>query len=170
MLSVDLGRLGREGSVLVEAQVPAEDGLWEDTGITWAGSVEVRLRASFAGSGEVIVRGTVSGGLRQECRRCLLPVVGEFHDELTLVFVPPATGKGDGEGGAFVFEPKSGGLDLSDAVREEVMLALNPYVVCDPECLGLCPRCGANLNEAACECTEDDSDPRWQALRVLKDR
>lgn len=170
MLRVDLGRLAREGSVLVEAQVPADDGLWKDSGIRWDGPVDVRLRASYAGSGEVVVRGKVRGALSQECRRCLAPVKGGFEREVTLVFVSEASGEDTDEGEAFDFDPKSGSLDLSDAVREEVVLAANPYVVCDPGCRGLCPRCGANLNEGPCGCTEEEVDPRWEALRALKGR
>jgi len=170
MLKVDLGRLAREGSVLVEAQVPADARLWQDSGVEWSGPVDVRLRASYAGTGEVVVRGTVRGGLNQECRRCLQPVKGRFERELTLVFVSGATGEDTDEGEAFTFEPVGGSLDLSGAVREEVALAMNPYVVCDPECRGLCPRCGANLNEGPCGCTEEEIDPRWEALRALKGR
>jgi uncharacterized protein len=170
MLKVDLGRLDREGSVLVEAEVPADAGLWQDSGIEWAGPVDVRLRASYAGSGEVIARGTVKGTLAQECRRCLRPVKGEFEEEVTLVFSADATQEDFGEGDAYAFDPSRGELDLSEAVRGEVILAVNPYVVCDPECRGLCPRCGANLNEGACGCTAEDVDPRWEALRALKDR
>ena len=170
MLRVDLGRLAREGSVLVEAKVPADDGLWQGSGIRWRGPVDVRVRASYAGTGEVIVRGTVKGQLDQECRRCLQPVQGEFDDELTLVFVSGATGESTDEGDAFAFEPVGRSLDLSDAVREEVILAMNPYVVCDPECRGLCPRCGKNLNEGPCGCAEEEVDPRWETLRALKGR
>jgi uncharacterized protein len=170
MLRVDLGRLAREGSVLVEAQVPADSGLWQDSDLRWNGPVDVRLRASYAGSGEVVVRGGVSGKLERECRRCLRPVTEDFEGELTLVFASDATGEDTDEGDAFVYDPGSGALDLSEAVREEVILAVDPYVVCDPECKGLCPRCGKNLNEGPCQCTEEDLDPRWEALRALKGR
>ena len=170
MLRVDLGRLAREGSVLVEAQVPADDALWQDGDFRWDGPVDVRLRASYAGSGEVVVRGTVRGRLAEECRRCLRPVQEDFEEELTLVFVSDASGEDTDEGDAFAFDPVGSSLDLSDAVREEVILAMNPYVVCDPECAGLCPRCGKNLNEGPCDCAEEEVDPRWEALRALKGR
>jgi len=94
----------------------------------------------------------------------------EFDHELTLVFVSDASGEDTDEGDAFVFDPVRGSLDLGDAVREEVTLAMNPYVVCDPACRGLCPRCGANLNEGSCDCAEEEVDPRWEALRALKGR
>ena len=170
MLRVDLGRLGREGSLPVEARVSADDPLWEGTHLVWAGEVYVRLRATFTGTGEVVARGGVRGELRQECRRCLQPLVTAFGDEVTLVFVPSDSSSRDAEGDAYGFEPKGAELDLSEAVREEVLLTMNPYVVCDPDCRGLCSKCGANLNEVACGCTEETVDPRWAALRDLKDK
>jgi uncharacterized protein len=170
MLKVDLGRLDREGTVLVEAQVPADDPLWNDSGMEWDGPVDVRLRASYAGSGQVVVRGRVRGTPKQECRRCLRPVEGVFDEEITLVFDADATDEESGGGETFVFDPSSGSLDISEAVRGEMILASNPYVVCDPECKGLCPRCGANLNEGPCDCAAQEIDPRWEALRGLKDR
>lgn len=166
MLRVDLGQLRREGSVLVEARVPGEDGLWRDSGLAWDGDVDVRLTASFAGTGEVVVRGTVAGRLRQECRRCLKAVPTDFEGDLTIVFV--ADGDGGEEWDVYGFDASKAELDLSQAVREEMILAVNPYVVCDPGCRGLCARCGADLNLTTCDCAEDEADPRWEALRALK--
>ena len=167
MLRVDLGQLGREGSVAVEASVSAEDGLWQDTDLRWSGDVAVTLRASFAGTGEVVARGRVEGTLLQECRRCLEPVTTPFSSELTMVFVSDGV-EADEESGAYAFEATGSELELKEAVREELILAVEPYVVCDPECKGLCSRCGANLNEGSCDCIDDEVDPRWGALRDLK--
>jgi len=168
MLRVELGRLSREGSVLVEASIPAEDSLWDECGIEWDGAVDVRVQAAFAGSGEVVARGSARGWLRQECRRCLKAVRTPFEGELTLVFVEAGTVLEEGDG--FAFDPMGGELDMSSALREELVLAVNPYVVCDPGCLGLCPQCGIDLNEGSCECREEGVDPRWEALRKLKGR
>lgn len=168
MLKVDLARVAREGSVVVEAQIPPDDPLWADSGITWDGPVDVHIRVSPAGSGEIVGRGRVSGTIRGECRRCLEPVSTELDEELTLVFVEGETEADSADAGAFAFDAGAGELDLSEAVREEVLLAMDPYVVCDPECPGLCPKCGANLKEAPCGCTEEETDPRWDALRELK--
>ena len=167
MLRVDLGQLGREGSVTVEASVSADDELWKDTGLRWSGDLDVRLRATYAGTGEVVARGEAKGTLLQECRRCLAPVETDRSFELTLVFVSDGS-DGDEESGAYAFESTGSELELGEAVREELILAVNPYVVCKPECAGLCPRCGANLNEGPCGCVEDEVDPRWEALRALK--
>lgn len=170
MLRVDLGQLRREGPILVEACVPPEDGLWEESDLAWAGDVDVRLSAAFAGTGEVVVRGKVEGVLDQECRRCLTPVATDVSADVTMVFVADQGDDGEGEGDSYGFDSGQPDLDLSKAVREELILAINPYVVCDPECRGLCAKCGTNLNEGACDCAEDEADPRWEALRALKDK
>ena len=167
MLRVDLGQLGREGSVVVEGSLPGDAELWKDIGFAWVGDVVVQIRATYAGSGEVVVRGSANGTLRQECRRCLDSVETPFARDLTMVFVSEPSGDED-DGGVYAFEPEGSELDLSEAVREEMILAVNPYVVCDPECRGLCPKCGANLNEGPCDCTDDEIDPRWAALQDLK--
>ena len=59
-------------------------------------------------------------------------------------------------------------VDLAEPIREEVILAAPTYVVCHPNCRGLCARCGADLNETTCECAVEEPDPRWDVLRALK--
>ena len=169
MLRLDLMRLGREGSIRIETRIPSEDPLWQDGEVAFAGPVGVDLRATYAGSGEVVVRGTVDGDVRNECRRCLREVPGHISTELTLVFSGSYEEGGEDDGDVRLYDEKAGDLDLSKAVREEVVLAIDPYVVCDPECKGLCARCGADLNTEPCTCPEKEPDPRWDALRALKE-
>lgn len=169
MLRLDVSRLGQEGSVQVEARIPEDDALWHDTGLTFSEPVEVRLRASHAGTGEVVVRGTVEGTLHQECRRCLEPVPGTLSEELTMVFVPPETPGAEEDVDVRILDESAAELELGEAVREEVILAVDPYVVCNQECKGLCPQCGTNLNDGTCDCTTEEADPRWDALRALQE-
>ena len=61
-------------------------------------------------------------------------------------------------------------LDLRPAVREEWLLAAPAFVLCREDCKGLCPRCGADLNEGPCSCTKTEIDPRWASLAALKGR
>ncbi len=169
MLSLDLGRLGREGSVLVEARLPTDTPPWEESGIEWDGPVDVQLKASHAGTGEVVVRGVIEGALAQVCRRCLEPVPGRFEHMLTLVFVSSDAPGVEEDDGAYVYGPAAE-FDMSKAVREELVLALDRYVVCDPDCRGLCPACGVNRNADSCACKVEEADPRWASLRALKNK
>lgn len=142
--------------------------MWDDLEVTLTGPVDVALRGTVAGSGELVVRGSLVAALEQECRRCLEPVAGALDTELTLVFVPDAASEEEDDGETRPYDAGASELDLSRAVREELILGIDPFVVCDPECKGLCPRCGANRNLESCDCTEEESDPRWDALRALK--
>ncbi len=58
-------------------------------------------------------------------------------------------------------------LDLLEIVREQIILSLPLFPRCRPDCRGLCPQCGANLNTGSCNCRKTDTDPRWKALRDL---
>jgi uncharacterized protein len=164
MLRLDLARLEREGSVHVEAEVPADDPLWEGSALGFETPVSVSLRAQIAGSGEIVVRGRVHGVVRSECRRCLDPVRTEVSEDLTLVYAPEDMLAGD-EADVRPIPARARELDLAEAVREELMLDVDPFVLCDPGCKGLCPRCGVNWNQQSCDCVVEEPDPRWDVLR-----
>ena len=168
MLLLDLVRLSREGSLRIEGQIPPDDPLWEGTGIRLKEPLRVDLRANEAQSGEIVVRGNVVGTLAQECRRCLDPVDVPLREEVTLVFAPPDLLGDGGDGEIRVLPADEREVDLTEPIREEVVLAAPAYVLCDPDCRGLCPHCGADLNETTCECVVVEPDPRWDALRALK--
>lgn len=65
-------------------------------------------------------------------------------------------------------------VDLTDDVREELLLAVPSCFYCSPDCKGVCPMCGTNLNHASCSCDslpeEPDSDAApspWDQLDAL---
>jgi uncharacterized protein len=61
-------------------------------------------------------------------------------------------------------------LDLSSWARDALSLMLPDKILCRPDCAGLCPVCGRDLNAEPHEHEEDRDDPRWAALAELKDR
>lgn len=65
---------------------------------------------------------------------------------------------------------EEGRLDLSSWARDAVVLALPGKILCRPDCAGLCPVCGKDLNLEPHEHEIDEQDPRWAALAELKDR
>ncbi len=58
-------------------------------------------------------------------------------------------------------------LNLSHWAHDAFALALPAQVLCRPDCAGLCPRCGANLNADPGHAHEPEKDPRWAALDAL---
>ena len=59
-------------------------------------------------------------------------------------------------------------LDVSGWARDAIALALPDKILCRPDCAGLCPVCGKNLNDDPHAHAEEHADPRWAALESLK--
>lgn len=124
------------------------------------------FRAEAAGSGGVRVKGTIESRLGLTCRRCLRAVEESVGIEFEFRF-DPTLQPWEEEEGMYRLDPETAILDLSGPLREELLLAVPKYPECPESCSGLCPRCGADLDEEDCECSGEESDPRWDVLREL---
>jgi uncharacterized protein len=168
MLTIALPRLEREGSLEIQAAIPSDDPSWEGTELRFSAPLSVSGEVLWISSGEVLARLEIRGTLAQECRRCLEPVEVPVREDLELLFVPPDEEESGDDENVRRLPSGSVELDLKDAIREEVILSQSLLALCKPDCKGLCPHCGANLNFESCECTTEELDPRWDALRALK--
>ncbi|HEY54357.1 MAG TPA: DUF177 domain-containing protein [Caldilineae bacterium] len=108
----------------------------------------------------------------QACSRCLEPfdsiVEVEFEEEFH-PSVDIASGRvlqDTGDDAALVIDLHHI-LDLTELVRQAIIIALPITPLCREDCAGLCLICGANLNTEQCDCQEVDIDPRWEALSAL---
>jgi uncharacterized protein len=66
--------------------------------------------------------------------------------------------------------PETGIIDLSPVLREYILLEIPISPLCQPDCNGLCPICGNNLNESTCNHEDDSGDPRLASLKSLLDK
>jgi uncharacterized protein len=119
--------------------------------------VDVTLESALGG---VAVSGTVVAPWEGGCRRCLEPASGVLEVTVRELY----TEGGDGEETYPLVEDE---VDLEPLVHDAVLLELPQAPVCRPDCLGLCPHCGANRNVEPCSCVEP-RDPKWAALDVLR--
>ena len=92
-----------------------------------------------------------------------------------LLYRPQGTDAGKEEMSVTAAEAEIGyyrgeGLLLEDVLREQVLLALPLKAICRDDCRGLCPHCGRNLNHEQCTCAEPIEDPRWSALKDLREK
>jgi uncharacterized protein len=162
---VDLDRL-RTGPVDWSGELPSERGAWEIEELELVESPRLEYRAEAGGHGGVRVSGRLEATLGLQCRRCL----GQIRWPLEVRFdfrFDPSVREWEEEGGVFGLDPESPSLDLMRPLREELALAMPEYAVCADGCRGLCPACGADLNESECGCGGDEADPRWDLLRQL---
>jgi uncharacterized protein len=61
-------------------------------------------------------------------------------------------------------------LELAPMLREQLILASPMHPLCSEDCLGLCARCGKDLNEGPCRCGEEPTGSPFQVLRTMKDK
>lgn len=102
-----------------------------------------------------------------DCVRCLetFPLLLQWDFTEMYAF----SRKKSGQEGLLV--PMDGYLDLGDLVNDYAVLAVPMKPVCSPNCQGLCPVCGANLNETQCghEIVEPQPESPFAALKDLLD-
>ncbi len=65
--------------------------------------------------------------------------------------------------------PDATEIDVTPAVRDELVLAAPRYALCREDCKGLCPQCGKDWNSALCDC-KPVAEARWQPFKALKDK
>lgn len=118
------------------------------------------------------LRGRLQTTAPLTCGRCLAAFRADLAaivNEEFLIGEPAASGPGALEPGDVVGALGPLVLDVTEVVRQHLLLALPMVPVCTPGCRGLCPRCGTNLNERDCGHAAADIDPRLAPLRILKD-
>jgi uncharacterized protein len=152
--------LRRSGSARDEVvEGPLEQLSVVDTHMPAGSPVRVEVHLESVNEG-VVARGTVIAPWEGECRRCLVPVHGTVRSEVLEVFEAEPT-----EGETLLLDGDR--IDLEPVAREAILLDLPLAPLCREDCAGLCPTCGANRNEEACDCTPPSSDPRWAGLEGL---
>ena len=124
------------------------------------------------GVGGVSLRGRVRAVASCVCGACLrrfaLPLAVEVTEEFGPRGERPGTDVEEREltAGDFLVPVEAGDtIDVTEVVRQHVLLALPLAPLCRDDCPGLCPRCGADLNDGPCGCDSREVDPRLDALR-----
>jgi uncharacterized protein len=139
----------------------------------WTGPASVRAKFHVGRSGRgVLISGSFSGGVVLVCSRCLDLFPFQAHDDFHLYSETSAQGQLDEERALTDAELdvtylEQGRINTDHLLRENILLSLPVQPLCREDCRGLCLRCGANLNQGACGCTEARVDPRLQILRKL---
>ncbi|MCL5047368.1 MAG: DUF177 domain-containing protein [Firmicutes bacterium] len=108
----------------------------------------------------ILVTGKLHTRWHGECGRCLMPAEGALEAEIRELYAE----KIDDE---MVYKMNSEVMDLEPLVHDACILNLPLSPLCKSNCKGLCPMCGANLNEESCGC-KTPNDPRWAPLSFLK--
>ncbi|MBM3500837.1 MAG: DUF177 domain-containing protein [Armatimonadetes bacterium] len=153
--------------VVCEIKHPSPAG----TGVDLRGNLVGRVELTNTGKA-VVARGAVGGSGRLTCSRCLKDFPWSFALEFTencalrqvddpAVYIAAE----DEEDLVPIVDEEL--VDLSELVRQLVALEVPFQPLCKPDCRGLCPHCGAALDEEECRCSGEAVDPRWSKLKEL---
>ncbi len=150
-LVIDVARLDADGE---EFEGVVDDAVLELDGdlVRPFGGIRYSLSAQLLGR-ELLVRGRLSQDFDAVCSRCGADFDFTVTESDFMVSVET--------------DEKAEFVDITDEVRQSVLLALPTYPVCKSDCLGVCSQCGKNLNEGPCACSREERDERWGALDAL---
>ena len=166
MLRVDLRELAQGRAVETRGELKQDDPVLDGTEVRLQEPVAVQGRLQALGDGRFYWQGTARTVVAGECRRCLTPVQTPLQVEIGALFTQDPDAQDDPD--SYPVAPDATEVDVTPAVREELVLAAPRYVVCRDDCKGICPQCGKDLNAGPCDCAPV-TDARWQPLKALKD-
>lgn len=160
----ELGRRpGSQHQVTRSVPAPADLGI-EVLHVPEGAPVELDLRLEAVMEG-VLVTGTASAELVGECARCLEPIDDEIDVRFQELFVYDDQDYSSEDDEVSKLEDDL--LDLEPLLRDAVVLALPFQPLCEDDCPGLCPECGARLKDDPDHAHEEPIDPRWAGLAAL---
>lgn len=160
VLSIDITEL-KEKRLVMQIQEPEDtfDLKYEDFWFTDETSVDVYL----VKTGRVIlVRGKIFFTLCMICARCLEEFFYPMKIDINIQFRPREESGREKEEEVTYYSGTT--IDLSEDIRQAILLAIPVKPICRENCQGLCPSCGQNLNLGKCECPPP-GDSRWLKLQ-----
>lgn len=120
----------------------------------------------------LVLHATMSTNVRLECGRCLASHLERITAEFEVLYqwtdrgVPVKFIREEADE-VETIDYDAQQIEIGWRVEEAIHLALPLKPLCREDCRGLCPICGADLNETTCRCRRDVEDPRWLALKAM---
>jgi uncharacterized protein len=111
----------------------------------------------------LLVQVKLQARILSECVRCLQDFTQNLQVDFTDLYAFNRRSMADAD----LLLPEDMHIVLDPLVREYMLLDVPIGPLCRPDCKGLCPICGENLNEVACDHTQDSGDPRLSVLKSL---
>ena len=147
-----------------------------------AGKVDFRILSPVSADftllktdSEVFIRGVLTSSVKLQCARCLKEFEHKISSRIENIYVL-SSGKGKKEREHELTSEDinvnyltGNEIDINTLLLEQLSLDIPMQLVCRPDCKGLCPKCGADLNQARCGCLlEEHVDSKFAKLKELK--
>ena len=156
-----------ETEIFSEWHFPGGTLHFEGQDFTFPEGFHAQASAQWLESEALLLAGIdVNAVIEAECARCLKPVSLEISGKLMYLYCSqdPQT-INDDEFMPVDVDYFGRVLDIMPQIEESIYTLIPTKILCREDCKGLCPNCGADLNEGECSCKNEDIDPRLEALR-----
>ncbi|MCL2782479.1 MAG: DUF177 domain-containing protein [Propionibacteriaceae bacterium] len=166
-LPLDLHALGRHPGEMIERHmnVPAPADLAVGmVGVPKGSPVDLSVTCQSVGDG-VLVQGDAEVTLAGQCARCLADFEQPGRFELQELYYYPGKGPDDAKDEDEVLFVVDNVVDLDPVLRAAIVLNLPFSPLCSSDCAGLCPVCGADLNDDPNHHHDEPVDTRWAKLK-----
>ncbi|HSE42196.1 MAG TPA: DUF177 domain-containing protein [Acidobacteriota bacterium] len=169
--SIDLSHLPAEGRN-IDRQVHLN--AWKLKEPDWESRSDLVFDVNITGNHrKALIRGKFKAGITARCHRCLQSFDVDLSRNFRVTYLEPDAERfareevelTDSELEVSYMDGTY--LPLHEMIREQIYLSLPMKFLCSADCKGLCPNCGANLNEVECDCDRDQMDPRWASLKAI---
>jgi len=145
----------------------------EDPGLEFSRAAIHGLVSLAKHGHDILVRGHLEGELGLACSRCLEPLTAPVQADFDLLLAPAPSGEAPAEeelsAQQLDVDFYSGEtVDLEAIIREQIILLIPLKPLCQEDCRGLCPHCGANRNRETCSCPAEKSGSPCASLAKLK--
>lgn len=173
----DIGEIGDEG-LDFEFQIDKDQFLMDQEDCSLSRDMEVSGCLTRVGE-DVYLKGEVVTELILNCSRCLDPVTHSVDSKLKAHFVPPDPDSVFDSAGEVelhasdidteIYQDRR--IDLTQSIRDGILLMVPVICLCRPDCKGMCPQCGKKISPGSCVCSSECSvDPRLEVLKQLKNK
>jgi len=121
---------------------------------------------------DVYVDGSLKGAVTAECSRCLVSFEMPLELDMKVMYVPDeerldkSSDMIESDSNVSLYENDV--IDFSREINDMVLVSLPLKPICQPDCKGLCPQCGADLNVSPCGCEQSKGPSPFDKLKDLK--
>ncbi len=165
MLKLNIAAI-KEGQSVDRTDVePFDVGLAENK--EFNGTIHITHRLNKVGH-EVFIKTLIQTTLDLECDVCLEPYALDVEEKVSILLTGDPDLVEREEDDVYLVSESAAEVDITESIRQSLLLTIPFKKVCKSDCLGLCPECGANLNDGPCACKRNHNDPRWEALKNIK--
>lgn len=161
---IDLSEIIKDYGGKIDISIPVKMDDTEFLGESFVFEKPLEVTGTIANNTKSLeLNARVEGEMQVHCARCQKPVIVPVKFRVHEILASDDSQVNDEE--IIIFSDDK--IDITDIVLNSFLMSVSGKFLCSEDCKGLCPKCGADLNDGDCGCDNDEIDPRWAGLEEI---